>query len=332
MGQKSSVLKVTSRISVIGGCGTVDAIRLSYGRRSCCRPKRRVVASFSFPREKWVQPSPQGMLQNSSAEVAKVNVGELRKKDGDTPVRVCCLAGGISVFRAEMRMADLLEMFKYTEERDKAVLLFSLAGGRLEGTGKEGHAFTVMFCNGKRFANGGTAQPLVPPQKHHQPDHKNEPDNGPMKEVAYDHVVNSHGSQEIPLSQDHGEKEQVMEEVVGEKRPSLDVECQTEEKDLVGEEHPLLDEENEIEKEESMGEGDPSLTMEWIQEQEKQQKVRHRRNRSRKTSPARTKNKNISRGQDSLQAVLWDLVADCAEVLSLGLVLYHAWLEYSAYQ
>ena len=86
MGQKSSVVKVTSKVSVAKECGAVDAITLSYKKRSCCWTKRHVIASFTFPRKKWVQLFPEDMLRNKSAEVAKVNLSKLMKKDGSIPV------------------------------------------------------------------------------------------------------------------------------------------------------------------------------------------------------------------------------------------------------
>ena len=318
MGQKSSVVKVKSEMSVTCGCGTVDGVRLSYGSRSCCGPKRRQIASFTFPRNKWQQLSPEAMLRNSSAEVAAVNVGRLREKDGHTPVRVKVLAGKVSVFRTEMSLADLLARLKYTERGGKAVLSFSLAG-----TGAQEHAFTVMFCNGKRLVNGGTV--------HHT-------------------VTREHGV----LQNQNPQQKQVMD---GEK-PSLDVQCQTEKDDVMLVPHPSLDDQclTQAQQCPSLEEGvmgdeapsldmgwvteeeevdDPSLTMEWVHEEPQEQKVRHRGKRSHKRShrtPAtRTTDDNIPRGGGPVPRTLWDRVADCAGLVALGLVLYHAWVEFNAW-
>ena len=327
MGQTTSVLKVTSRVTVSGDCGPVDAIRLSYGRRSCWGSKRRSVASFTFPREKWLQVSPQDTLRNSSAEVATVHVGKLREKDGNTPVRVKCLAGKVTVHKVEVSLAELLGRLKCTEGGGKAVLSFSLAGRRLHGSGAADLAFTALFCNGKRLADGG-AQHLSGPPHQHQADPHREQHNGLVEKVTPTHgVENVMGDKDPSLDAECSNDE---EKVMGKDDPSLDVQEHEEEK-VMGEDDPSLDDEWETDEEDVMDEDGPSMDVEWVQEGPKEQKVRYRGQRSRRSAPTRTRDDNIPRGQGPVGGGLWDHVANCAGVVALGLIMYHAWVEADTY-
>ena len=353
MGLKNSVLKVTSRVSVPGDCTALDAIRVSYRRPTCCGSRRRQIASFSFKRDKWLQQlSPEGMQRNTSADVASVHVGKLSKKDGNTAVRVKCLAGKVSVFTTEMSLADFLARLKYTEGGGKAVLSFSLAGRRLEATGAHGHAYTVMFCNGMRLENGGAQHLSGPPQHHHQPHHNTQPDNAIQKQLTphhgledvMDEVHPSLNVQEVKEavmgeedpSQDVEGEQKEEEEVMVEEDPSLDKVWQTEEKDdppldveweeeqkVMSEENPLLDEEWETEEEEVMGEEDSSLKVEWV---EKEEKVMDKGGAS-----LNVEGKRAKESQGHVRTTLWHHVGDCAAVVALGLMLYNAWLEYNTH-
>ena len=139
MGHKSSSLKVTSKLRATSACA-VDAVRLSYKRRSCCGSRRKVIATFKLPHD--------GSL--STEEV--INFGRLSRKDENTVVRVSCLTAGVPVFTTELALADLLDRLRYTRNGDKAVLYFSLSGDTVEANGMTEHAFTALFCNGKRVA------------------------------------------------------------------------------------------------------------------------------------------------------------------------------------
>ena len=141
MGHKSSTLKVAAKISVLGGSGAVDAIRLSYQRRSCCGRRWREIVSFAFPDSGW---STEDVVRNSSSNVASVPFEKLHKKDGDTPVKVTCMAGGVPVFKTRIAMSDLLQGL----ERTKGVLFFSLVVRLLQNTEPKAYAFVALFCNG----------------------------------------------------------------------------------------------------------------------------------------------------------------------------------------
>ena len=129
MGQKSSRLKVTAEVTVEGGASTVDAIRLDRYKSTCCGGMWKKIASFAFPRKGW---SSEDLKKNSSSNVAKVPFEKLRKKDGDTPVRMSCLVAGVSVLSTVTTLSDLLRMLELTKQGNKAVLLFSLEGREVQ--------------------------------------------------------------------------------------------------------------------------------------------------------------------------------------------------------
>ena len=188
MGIRNSLLKVTSILRATSGCA-VDAIRLSYRRRFCCGSRRKVIAAFKLPQI--------GFL--STEEV--VNIRKLNRKDGNTAVRVSCLTAGVPVFTTELALADLLDRLRYTQSGDKAVLYFSLSGGTVEGNGAAEHAFTALFCNGKRVAGG--AEHVTEPPRQHEAD-QNCDLHSDLKEEVRPDLGADLGSQASPHMQEDG--------------------------------------------------------------------------------------------------------------------------------
>ena len=112
-----------------GECAAVDTISLSYKSNSgcCCIPRRRVITSLRFPAIDAVEGvGADGVRTYTSTTVATVNVAKMMKKEGNTPVRVCCLAGATPILVTEMELADLLQSVELTRKGHKTVLIFSL--------------------------------------------------------------------------------------------------------------------------------------------------------------------------------------------------------------
>ena len=164
MGNKASVVKVKCNVSVASDGGPLDAITVSFKKKSCFGAKRREIVSFRFPSKNWRQLFPEDLLRNQSAEVAKVRLDKLMRKDRTTLVRVTCMAAGVAVFNTEMTLAKFLARLQHTQAGGEGVLSFSFRGRRLEGGGAVGYAFTAMFINGKWFGDGSAQHRLQPPQ------------------------------------------------------------------------------------------------------------------------------------------------------------------------
>ena len=74
-------------------------------------------------------------------------------------VKVTCLAGGVSVFRTEITISDLLHRLDRTKQDNKAILLFISVGNVAENKEPKAPGFMAMFCNGKRCGQDGAKHP-----------------------------------------------------------------------------------------------------------------------------------------------------------------------------
>ena len=313
----------------------MDAITLSYKKRSCCWTKSHVIASFTFPRKNWMQLFPEDMLRNNAAEVAKVNIDKLMKKDGSIPVKVNCLAGGVSVFKTEMTLVNFRSRLKYIEVGGKALLSFSLAGRRLEGSGAVGHAFTALFCNGKWFGDGSARPRLEPP---HHPDPFS-------RELKEEEVLT-----EDEYSPEAVKKTKEWEEFVRNTYTDVwedKISPELEEGEI------LLEDKYSPEAVKKAKEWEKFVTNTYIDVWEDEisaemdpphQEVKERTVSEENRNPSLTNDDNeeemmdeenpsldIDSGEILERGSLWDLVADCAGMVALVLMIYLAWIEYNKY-
>ncbi|KAG0704877.1 Oxysterol-binding protein 1 [Chionoecetes opilio] len=141
--ERATLFRISSNamINVCNGGGAVDAVTLSYERRGCgCWGRSR--------REIFTRGDRQGdAVRHTCTQAVVVKVGHLGRKDGDTPVRVRCLAGGTPVLTTDMPLGDLLRGLKTTTVGDPAVLIFSVEEGKLQATAGQEQTFAALFCN-----------------------------------------------------------------------------------------------------------------------------------------------------------------------------------------
>ena len=327
MGQKSSRLKVTAELTVVGSASTVDTIRLDSYRSTCCGGKWKKIAAFTFPRKGW---SSGDLKKNSSSNVAKVPFEKLRKKDGDTPVRMSCLVAGVSVLSTVTTLSDLLRMLELTKQGNKAVLLFSLEGREVQAS--EPRNMILRLRSATESGCGGNGVP-------HAVDTSGRCD---QEEIPSVHESGTEGDQvslaeDVPQrvaeertagpQSDHDQDDVMFEELIEENVPVAKegTACRRRRKNTSKavkspawsskhEEDPVAQEEEE------------KCHQDYCSPQEKPRKSFRM-----ESVPARHTGGNNHRGRPPpgyKGSRFWDHVSVFAGVVALGLIVYNAWQEY----
>ena len=319
MGHSTSSLKTSAQVTVVGGSGGVDAIRLSYRRSSCCGRKWKKIASFSFPGE---GRSSEKVVRNTSSNVANVPLEKLREKDGETPVKITCLAAGIPAFRTELTVSDLLHLLERTRQDNRGYLFFSLVVGAVGNIFQpKAPGFVALFCNGQRCGDERAERPVDSSGQEKDDQEQQAGNDGERQEVAPLEAPCLSDMENVPIGDD----------------------CKTIEDEGTNTDPPVVLHVVQMSNVNTCFAPD-GVKQELVSPvpDTPRQVVRDRRRRQRKSRRISkvtgqesshvgdTKGRNTARSKGSARGSLWDLVADCSVVAAVVLMGYNAWLEYNS--
>lgn len=148
----------------------ITELRFSYCRDTCCGPRERTIASFTFPKGGWRRLH-DGMFVNNSVGAKSVRLDRLNRKDVCQPVMVSGLAGGMSIFRSSLLLRDLLTALTSPRGGCVSQLDFSLKAVRYHvGGGLPPSEFLGRQCSspGPMYAlycNGRLCRATVPAER-----------------------------------------------------------------------------------------------------------------------------------------------------------------------